>query len=416
MKKRILCFVLVLSIIFSLTCECAFAMTPQEGANWALAQIGKRIDTDGRYGAQCVDLIVQYCKTNFGWNPQGSGNAEAYRTVTLPNSSWKRIQNTPDFIPQPGDIAIWNPTSGNGYCGHVAIVVSANINNFVSVDQNWYGANGTTGSPAAQVTHNYSGFWGVIRPPFSNAEDSNQAVHSTTSATVRDGFFTIKNVSSGKYLNVYGGIDADKTPITVWEYDDSTDQQFNIVHKGGGKYKLHAYCSGIGTNRVVDVFTNGAAPAAGQLIDLYTPNDDIAQLFYIVPLSDGSFVFELASKDGYVIAPASASAAGVNGSQLTLQLYTGASHQKWKLCNNNGGETHPMGAYGFGAYTINTNGINLVLRSGAGTGYSKVTSVPDGTTLNVTQVNGNWGYASYNGYSGWICLDYTAYAPTITSA
>ncbi len=240
-------------------------------------------------------------------------------------------------------------------------------------------------------------------------------IHSDTSAHIRNGFFTLKNVASGSYMNVYNGTDANKTAITMWGYDDSTDQQFNVVHQGNGKYKLYAYCSSNGTNRVVDVYRNGAAPAAGQLVDLWTPDDDTAQLFYIVPLDDGSYVFELASKDGYVIAPTSASAAGTNGSQLTLQLYTGANYQKWKFCNNNGRETHPVGSYSADSYKVNTNGVNLTMRSGAGSGYSKVTSIPDTTILNITQVNSNWGYTTYNGYSGWVCLDFTIYTPTITS-
>ena len=240
-------------------------------------------------------------------------------------------------------------------------------------------------------------------------------VHTDTSAHVRDGFFTLKNVSSGKYMNVYGGKDANGTKVTMWAYDDSVDQQFNVVHKGNGKYKLYAVSSSNGTNRVVNVYRNGATPAAGQLVDLRTPDDDTAQYFYIVPLSDGSYVFELAARDGYVIAPTSASAATTNGSQLTLQQYTGASYQKWKFCNNNGGETYPVGSYSIDSYTVNTNGVTLTMRSGAGSGYSKVTSVPDGTTLNVTQVNSNWGYTSYNGYSGWVCLDFTIYTPSITS-
>ena len=247
------------------------------------------------------------------------------------------------------------------------------------------------------------------------AQTTVNPVHADTTAHVRNGFFTLKNASSGKFLNVFGGKDQNTTPITVWAYDDSTDQQFNIVHKGNGKYKLYAYASSNGTNRVVDVYRNGGTPAAGQSVDLWTPDDDTAQLFYIVPLKDGSYVFELASKDGYVIAPSSASAANTDGSQLTLQLYTGADYQKWRFCNNNGVETYPVGSYSADVYQVNTNGVSLTMRSGAGTNYSKITSVADGSVLNVTNVNGNWGYTSYNGNSGWVCLDFTVYAPTITS-
>ncbi len=411
MKKKILSLILSLTMIMSfVTTATVYAMTPQEGADWALAQIGKSIDVDGYYGAQCVDLIKKYCQDNWGWSPKG--NAKDYATMSLPNSSWTRIKNTAEFIPQPGDIAIWT----NGTYGHVAIIISANINSFVSVDQNWYNANGTVGSPAAKVTHNYSGFWGVIRPPFSSASsEPSQPIHSGTDANVRNGIFTLKNASSGRFMNVYGGKDANGTKVTMWEYDDSTDEQFNIVHKGNGKYKLYAVSSSGGTNRVVDIYRNGVSPAAGQVVDLWTPDDDTAQYFYIVPLDDDTYVFELAAKDGYVIAPTSASAANTNGSQLTLQKYTGESYQKWKFCNNNGKETQPVGSYSPDNYVVNTEGPTLTLRSSASGNASKVTSIPDKTVLKVTQVNGNWGYTTYNGYSGWVCLDYTVFQPKITS-
>ena len=241
-------------------------------------------------------------------------------------------------------------------------------------------------------------------------------IHSTTNATIRNGFFTIKNVASGTYLNVWGGTDSNGTPITTYSYDDSTDQQFNFVHQGNGKYKIYPYCSSIGTNRVVDIFRNNQPIAEGQKVNVYDANDDTAQLFYIVPLDDGSYVFEIASKDGYVIAPPSAYAGSNDrNSQLTVQRYTGANHQKWKFCNNNGGETYPVGTYSVDSYKINTNSVNLTMRDGAGTGYSRVTSIPDGTTINVTQINGNWGYTSYNGYSGWVCLDYCIFSPSISN-
>jgi len=415
MKKRLLS--LMLAVIMALTMLpgiSASAMTPQEGANWAIAQIGKWIDTDGRWGAQCVDLIVEYCRTNFGWNPQGSGNAEAYRTVKLPNSSWQRFQNTPDFIPQPGDIVIWNPAASNGYCGHIGIITSANISTFMSVEQNTIGS--SNGSAAVHKSRTYSNVWGFIRPPFSSATvETTQPIHSSTEAKIRNGFFTLKNVASGYFMNVHSGTDANGTPINMWEYDDSTDQQFRVLHHGNGQYKLYAYCSSAGTNRVVDILRGNNPLAAGQKVDLYDPNDDTAQLFYIVPLDDGSYVFEIAGKDGYVIAPENSIAAATNGSQLTLQKYVGASNQKWKFCNNNGGETYPVGAYSPDTYKVNTNGTNLMLRSGPNGSYDIVARVPDTTLLNVTQVNDNWGYTTYNGASGWVCLDYTMYAPSVTS-
>lgn len=67
-------------------------------------------------------------------------------------------------------------------------------------------------------------------------------------------------------------------------------------------------------------------------------------------------------------------------------------------------------AYATGTYKVNTpSGVNV--RRGAGTKYGVVDASPNGTTFNVTKINGSWGYTSSiscnNGKkSGWVCLDY----------
>ncbi|MBQ6569411.1 MAG: SH3 domain-containing protein [Clostridia bacterium] len=60
-------------------------------------------------------------------------------------------------------------------------------------------------------------------------------------------------------------------------------------------------------------------------------------------------------------------------------------------------------ANGVGYYRT-TTAVNL--RGGAGTSYSKLTTVPKGVTVNVTQISGVWGYTTYDGKTGWLSLDY----------
>lgn len=67
---------------------------------------------------------------------------------------------------------------------------------------------------------------------------------------------------------------------------------------------------------------------------------------------------------------------------------------------------------------VNTpSGVNV--RSGAGENFDKITAIPNGTEVTITQENNGWGYAAEKG--GWICLKYTqrigsgqAAAPTRT--
>lgn len=60
----------------------------------------------------------------------------------------------------------------------------------------------------------------------------------------------------------------------------------------------------------------------------------------------------------------------------------------------------------------------LNMRSGAGTSYSYVTSVPGNVTLNVTKVSTaggyTWGYTSYNGKTGWVALDFCTFVSSST--
>ena len=149
--------------------------TQSEAVAWANAQIGKSINVDGVYGAQCVDLIAAYTYDVFGQNVMGANrgnttNAVNLITIALP-AGYTRIQNSASFIPQPGDIFIFDKRIS--IYGHTGIVISANMNSFVSIDQNWINANNTVGSPAARITHNYNAFWGVIRPTYNNQGGNN---------------------------------------------------------------------------------------------------------------------------------------------------------------------------------------------------------------------------------------------------
>lgn len=144
------------------------AGTRQAAVNWTYAQEGKSLDYDGKWGAQCVDLI-KYYYAYFGKASYATGNGYKYASNPLPDG-WTRIKNTADFIPEPGDIAVWGTELSKD--GHVAIILSANKSTFVSMDQNW-----PRGSACKQVTHTYNKFWGVIRPNFKSTAPITVSLH-----------------------------------------------------------------------------------------------------------------------------------------------------------------------------------------------------------------------------------------------
>lgn len=63
-------------------------------------------------------------------------------------------------------------------------------------------------------------------------------------------------------------------------------------------------------------------------------------------------------------------------------------------------------SYGSQATYNNTCGYNVNMRTGVGTNYGAIGVVPNGRSIYITQTKGNWGYGSYSGKSGWVCLDY----------
>ena len=124
------------------------------------AYLGKGFDYDGVAGVQCVDLIKMYLDKVFNIKAGTWGNAKDYyeNFDKLPlKDSFTRIANTPEFVPQKGDIVVWGTDLGNKY-GHIAIATGeGDITQFYSYDLNW-------GSKVVhKVLHNYNGFLGVLR-------------------------------------------------------------------------------------------------------------------------------------------------------------------------------------------------------------------------------------------------------------
>lgn len=127
-------------------------------------------DFDGFYDGQCVDLIRYYIRDVLEY-PQPyptpkyaiRGAADFYEnfnTVTSLTNYYKKIPYTFGFIPQRGDIAIFNRKTGDGD-GHICFVIDGQHNQyeFYSFDQNW-----TRKSFCEIVKHTYTNLLGVLRP------------------------------------------------------------------------------------------------------------------------------------------------------------------------------------------------------------------------------------------------------------
>lgn len=70
-----------------------------------------------------------------------------------------------------------------------------------------------------------------------------------------------------------------------------------------------------------------------------------------------------------------------------------------------GGGSKPATSKSYKAKINTPSGVNV--RSGAGKKYGVLTAIPNGTTVTISKASGDWGYTSYGGKEGWICLSYT---------
>ena len=125
---------------------------------------GKKVDYDGVYGAQCVDLFRQWSDEGLGISEHtGScsttGGAKDlfldYDKMPLEKKYFKKISKNKSFV--PGDVVIWDSTETNKY-GHVAIYLGKLNDSLIVFEQDGFKQDG------AKVTvRNKNNLLGALR-------------------------------------------------------------------------------------------------------------------------------------------------------------------------------------------------------------------------------------------------------------
>ena len=98
--------------------------------------IGKKVDFDGAFGAQCVDLFRQYCKDVLRAGHTGAVEGAKdlflkYANLPAECKYFDRISNT---NPKIGDVLVWGATEKNKY-GHVAVCIGFDNENLIVFEQ-----------------------------------------------------------------------------------------------------------------------------------------------------------------------------------------------------------------------------------------------------------------------------------------
>lgn len=103
--------------------------------------------------------------------------------------------------------------------------------------------------------------------------------HAADAAGIRAGeYYYLRNVGSGRYMDVKSGVDANFTDVITYPYNGGKNQQFRVLHPGDN-YKFVARCSS--ANRVLDISSGN--------VDIYTDSNAAYQQFSVVRLSDGTY-------------------------------------------------------------------------------------------------------------------------------
>ena len=107
----------------------------------------KKVDFDGVYGAQCVDLFRQYAKECLSIPEHTGASSSSGGAKDLIKDYQKMPIEKKYFIREtkkgliPGDIIIWDSTPTNIY-GHVAIYLGAINNSLIVFEQNGFSQEG----------------------------------------------------------------------------------------------------------------------------------------------------------------------------------------------------------------------------------------------------------------------------------
>lgn len=392
MKKKI---TLILGILFILLSTPAFAATSHtrdEALSWLNSQVGKSIDYDGVSGVQCVDLAKAYY-AYLGVSPV-KGNGKDYATNALP-SGWKRY--TSGTSPQPGDIGYYT-TGGGGY-GHVFIILSVNGSNNIGLHQNW------GSKPCQKVTQQNSKLSGIIRPDWKtttvNDRDKVGSPIGGGSQVLSDGdYHIVSALNQNKGVDVNEAKTANGTNIQLWNNIDYSTQVFTVKWLGNGFYSIRQRSSG----KSLDV--HGSGRNWGTNVELYTYNETSNQQWVIRQTNNPQY-FQIVSRcNGLALDVNGGSDA--NGTNIQVWGSHNENSQKWKFiaAGDNVGKTLSDGNYEIVSALDNSKCLDVVGNGSAnntnvdlwtrhhgnnqrwkvkylGSGYYTITSLASGKNLDM---------------------------------
>lgn len=146
------------------TVQVANARTRSEMLNRLNWYVGKYIDFDNMWQYQCQDVAVDYVwyLTKGTYRLQKNARDSINPKINKLPEGYKIYENTPAFIPQVGDIAVYTKDFADNEFGHIALVyANPTLHSMVVLEQNW---NRQANMPCTLRTDYYVGVSHFIRP------------------------------------------------------------------------------------------------------------------------------------------------------------------------------------------------------------------------------------------------------------
>lgn len=153
-----------------------------------------------------------------------------------------------------------------------------------------------------------------------------------------NGYYTIRNLKTGKYLDVSGGGTANGTNAIQWTGSGGDNQLWQVVENGSGTYTLVSKCNGLALD-----MSGGGSPYNGQNVQCWSINTSNAQRWRLTPqavLSSGTYRMGNKANTNLQIEVPSGSTA--NGSNVQVWSSHSGAWQKITVTHNGDG-TYTLG-------------------------------------------------------------------------
>ena len=268
------------------------------------------------------------------------------------------------------------------------------------------------------------------------------------------GWYTIQNAYTGKYLDISSGGNANGQ--NVWQYDGNNSAaqyfRFDAVVPENGTYTISPKCA---PNSVLDI--SNAGTGNGVNVQIWQNANVNQQKFNIARISNSNYFTITTVHSGKRLDVANQSKADDanihqweahsgdsqkwafcyrgNGYYMLQNVYTGKMLDVYNAWSSNGtnvqqysniSNTNPAQLWKFTATTASavssssssnsssfqsyqgkiTAKTGLNMRKTPSSSGTKLTAIPQNTTITITAEQNGWGKTTYNGKTGWVSLQY----------